>query len=617
MMFRRLRAAVFALLLATPPVVAAAAEFATLSGNDPSPGALWSASGGQTSLTFDPDLMENLRLRVTGSEAPASAESPAAHALGIDSASALDFRAPGGAFDGFAGGALRHSGRLELHYPGGRIDLSDFTLRPGSADTLELRDAAGETWFVLDYIHVLPYPELNTLSLAYMDLKISTALAARLGEPALVDLVIGQAFTSTSLQSGDVESPLGACASPNWHDGVNFITDIELYSIGSVQMRARQAGVRVAIAPSATLRNVGTADVPWYPKFYTAGNGTYPQPYGRDQHPFLVWALYREADGMFEQLAISALKHAFSTINNACGCPVGNILWSAGSAPNNVGCTDVYGVGTNDDPSHLGVREEVPAFTGAWEQCGSMFAPGASAPGPCAQTFTGATTDGFERRLVVAESELAVGGASYWLDAWYVVRDDANIFNSMARVAVSPVLSGSTWSFSPSATSSGPAIDAWVAPGTGTASAAHVRGDTGSGGRYSLAVKVTDLSGGNRRYVYALMNFDFDAQFDALALTLPDGIIVNNIGYSDSDTNAGNDWIASTSGGKLAWNAPNATGLDWGRMATFHFETQAAPVQGFVALSAEEADAGYVVPILALSAHHVLLSDGFEEPAPP
>jgi hypothetical protein len=241
-----------------------------------------------------------------------------------------------------------------------------------------------------------------------------------------------------------------------------------------------------------------------------------------------------------------------------------------------------------------------------------MFAPGATPPGPCAATFSGATADEFERRLVVAESELAVGGASYWMEAWYVIRDDADIFNSMARVPLSPAVVGSTWTFSPGATAQAPAIDAWVAPGTSNPDSAHVRGATGSG-RYSLAVKVIDLGGGNRRYIYALMNFDFDPQFDALTLPLPDGVVVSNTGFADADADPANDWVVSTSGGQLAWNAPPGNSLDWGFMATFYIESQAAPVPGIVTLSAEDSAPDVAVPILALDASDLILRDGFED----
>jgi len=584
-------------------------------------GAQWTASSGQTSMRFDAGLLENFALRFTGSEAPSTPEQAGDHAFEIAAIPELEFLAPRAAFDGFSGGALQHRGALLLHFAGGSIDLSDFTLVPDSADTLVLRDATGETWFHLDYIHVMLYPEEGQITLANMDLRISAALAARLGRPALENIVIGQAFIRANIHAllqpelldESPDSTLaGTCSVPNWHDGTSFVTDVALFNIGSVQQVAREPGVRVAIAPSASLRNVGTADVPWYPKFRTAPGGTYPEPYDRDQHPFLVWALYRETNGVFEQVASSGLKHAFFAQNSECICAPGFILWAANNA-DGIACTDIYGVRTNDDPTRLGIREEVSAASGEWEQCDSMFAPDEAPPGPCASTFTGETVDEFDRRLVVAESELGVIGANYWLDAWYLVRDDVNIFNSMARVAVSPVYdSGSSlWTFSPGSTISGPAIDAWVAPGTSTANAAHVRTNTGNG-QFSLAVKVHDLGGGNWRYVYALMNFDFDAQFDRFALPLPEGVTPGNFGFADADASAANDWAATISDGMLIWTAPPGAELDWGLMASFVFEAESEPVSSVVLLSAGNSTDNIEVPILALGPSDVILRDGFE-----
>jgi hypothetical protein len=611
-----------------------AGGFPTQSGLKAGAEARWLASGGRTSLRFDAGLLENLRLRISGSGSVRSPDQPGDHALAIAVFPELGFWAPRGAFDGFIGGALQQHGSLLLHYARdrdeGSVDLSDFTLVPASNETLELRDAAGQAWFYLDYIHVMLYPQSGMITLANMDLRINAALAERLGQPELEGIVIGQAFISAGMRPSSQpglldKSPdepqdetLGstACTAPNWHNGSNYTTDVALYNIGGVQQVAREPGVRVAIAPSASLRNVGTADVPWYGKFHTDPGETYPQPYSRDQHPFLVWALYREQDGIFEQVAASGLKHAFFAQNTACSCAGGNILWSANNATNvnGVGCTDLYSVSTNDDTARLGIRQEVPALTGAWEQCGSMFAPGATPPGPCAATFSGETADEFDRRLVVAESELGAPGASYWLDAWYLVRDDINIFNSMARVTLSPAYNGiSMWNFSPGVTVSGPAIDAWVAPGTSTANSAHVRGNTGNG-QYSLAVKVYDLGGGNRRFVYALMNFDFDAKFDRLALPLPVGVSVSDFGFADADTSAANDWVATVDAGQLAWTAPSGADLDWGLLATFYFETDAEPEQGVVLLSAGDSEDDFEVPVLALGPSDIILQDGFESP---
>ncbi len=591
----------------------AGADWKPLSGAQAGPGDRWSVGHGVTTLRFDPGMLESLGWTVRGAITASSGALPDGYRLSIAAGSRLELWAPRAAFDGFADGKLAHDGRLAIEHAGGAIRLDDFMLQPSGPETLALKNAAGETWFELRHVHTMLYPEAGAATFLNMDLAIAGPLAEQLGQPEWTGLGVGQAFMETSLDVPEGETPQGVvgCTSPNWHDGSNFLTDIELYEMPEVQQAARQAGVRVAVAPSARLRNVGTADVPWYVKFTTLPGDTYPAPYGRDQHPFLVWAMYRELSGVVQQIGVSDVKHAFFAQNTVCSCAGGNILWSAGSSPNGQGCADLYGWATNDNPTHLGPRSELVAAAGEWEQCGSLFAPGGAPPGPCDPTSSGATLDEFERRLVVQESMLGVNGASYWMEAWYVVRDDIDIFNSMAHVTVSPVLNGSVWIFSPGGTVPGAAIDEWVAPGTATATQQHTRVATASG-HYSLTVKVTNLGGGDYRYAYALMNYDFDPGFDRLAFEIPQGVTVSNTGFADADGPGANDWTASTAGGELSFAAP-AAALGWGRMATFTFEADTPPISSAATIGIAEPAAETQVGILGLSLSSIF-QDGFEEP---
>ena len=602
------------LFCAGSPAAAHAAGAATISGRAPAPGTQWTASQGETSLAFDPGMLESLEIRVHGSVADRTANRPGTHRLAISPLGQLKFWAPNAAFDGFAAGALQHIGELSLSYPGGEVSVSNFRLMPSGPDTLDLVDTSGVTLLKLDYLHTQLKPETREMALWNMDVSIAPALAERMGKPHLSGLVIGQAFTRTRMSMPAGVSTQGVCTSPSWHNGTTQLTDVELYSIGQVQQVARQAGVRVAVAPSASLRNVGTADVPWYPKFFTPSNGTYPAPYTRDQHPFLVWALYRESAGVLEQIGVSEVKHAFFAVNNACGCPGGNILWSANSAPNATGCTDVYGVGTNDDPNYLGPRGEVDAHAGMWEQCGSFFAPGATPPGPCSQTVSGATADEFERRLVVAESELQTADADYWMEAWYVIRDDVNLFNGLAHVTLAPTLEGSTWDFNHGTTVQGAALDEWVPPGTAGPMQAHVQAEDADG-HYSVATRITDLGGGNYRYVYVVMNYDFTPRFDAFALAVPTGVNVDNFSFHDADGAGANDWTVSESGEQLTWSAPVSAPLDWGRMLTFVFRADAPPTEGDIALGIDQSAREVNVAVLSL-VKDAVKRDGFEDNLP-
>ena len=121
-----------------------------------------------------------------------------------------------------------------------------------------------------------------------------------------------------AIPAGSVEQPDGACVNPNW--GLPDV-DAQMTAIGNIQQMA-SLGNLIAIAPSASLMNVGITDIPWYQKF----TGNFP-PYNNDQHPYLLWDMYRLSNGVLDQIGVSPLKHAFLTINAGCGCPSGNIMW--------------------------------------------------------------------------------------------------------------------------------------------------------------------------------------------------------------------------------------------------------------------------------------------------
>ncbi|MBK7147159.1 MAG: hypothetical protein IPH76_18935 [Xanthomonadales bacterium] len=61
------------------------------------------------------------------------------------------------------------------------------------------------------------------------------------------------------------------------------------------------SSARVYFAPSASLQNIGSADVPWN-DWINAGYSAPLAPYNNRQHPLLTWSLYRvAADGSIDQ----------------------------------------------------------------------------------------------------------------------------------------------------------------------------------------------------------------------------------------------------------------------------------------------------------------------------
>ncbi len=392
----------------------------------------------------------------------------------------------------------------------------------------------------------------------------------------------------------------GGCP-PDW-DGT---VDVRLLGLHSVNQLARAAG-RVVMLPAVSVKNVGTADVPWYSQF----SGAFP-PHGNDQHPFLVWSAYRVADGALRQLGVSDVRHAIPALNTQCPCAAGSHLLG-------VGCEDTNASGTNAANELLAPRGEITAHTGLWAHCDeprpdtpSHFDP----DGDCVQDHTGQGEDAFSHGLVVREADLREAGAVFYFQAWYVVRGDVDLANSMGYRKIEPSFSGSSWSFSlRGPLVSGSPVDAWVdprSPGPGASNETLVTVD----GRLQLAARARDLGDGWWRFDYALVNHDYDRRIQAFTLPLPDGISIDAIGFDDPDDDPRNDWLPTVARHSLEWRAPTAgAAADWGTLFHFSFEADAAPEPADAVLLPVEPGASLqeTIPTLGLGPAALIFADGFE-----
>jgi hypothetical protein len=354
----------------------------------------------------------------------------------------------------------------------------------------------------------------------------------------------------------------------------------------------------VVFAPDTSLVNAGATTVSWHRMF----SGTFA-PYGNDQHPYLVWNLYRiDADGALRQLAASGAKHAFNTINNVCNCSD-----HANSYPT---CEDSYSQYSNDIdavtvPNYLGPRDEIVPAKGVWGRCMSVFDKNCDG----VQDADAGAQSPFQYRVVVRESDIAPdlqANAKFLFEYWYVVRDQSNIYDAMGyRPLAFNKTAGSggayLWQANiqslPDNTSfaSGAVINYWVdpaAPAPGALNSELVTSD----GRARVAVRSTALGGAWYRYDYAVMNFDFARAaidpahatepdlhvlssdgFSAFTLPLSAGATVRDVVFSDADGDAGNDWIFSTDANGIRWQAPTGHPLNWGTLYRFSFSADRAP----------------------------------------
>ena len=517
----------------------------------------WTLKTATGRLAFHPELANDLGIQV-GANAPA--DKSGRIVTTFEAAGRLELRAAGLQFKDVGTGELRLTSTGTLRLGTTDVALDGITLQRGPEDrTLSLVGNDGRILFWADHMHHLVNPELGQIRLFNLDLRLAPEAARALGDERYADM-----FVAVMELEGPVVIPPGAadepdsCANPDWGLPDN---DTSMLNIGSVQqVAADPATGRIAVAPDATVGNVGVTEVPWYEKF----SGNFP-PYNNDQHPYLIWNMYRLANGVMEQIGISPLKHAFLTINQGCSCGNPHIL--------GVGCNDTYGVGNNDSIFDLTLRPEVTAFTGVWKRCGSIFDPDCNNQ----QNSPPPRSNPMDRRMAVATADFGVPGATYFIDAWYIVRDDTNIFNQGWRT-VTPHLLGGTWVFTPLGPMNiGVVIDQWVNPANPGPNAQSVPVNTNLG-RLRVVVKAFDLGCGQWRYEYGLQNYDFDPRIKSFTVPLPAGVVATNPGFHDPDQDAANNWTATIGSNAITFVAPSeAASQDYGSLFNFRFTANAAP----------------------------------------
>ena len=552
-----------------------------------------------TTLSFNRDLLSDFGVDVVNFEATSASLEP--HSLAVRPHQEAAFAAAGsclhvsldeGHFVEFAGGSVAHRGGPTLSHGGEAVSLAGFEIQPlGEDRRIALVAQDGATLFHGTMPHHDIDPESGLFDLFNVDLQVTEALATRWKRPELAGLVVGMLSMRAQIDGWDpssVEIAPPPCG--NWDGDV----DVAMIGMSSVQQTYRGSG-RVVITPSARLKNVGTANVPWYSKF----SGTF-EPYDNDQHPFLVWGLYREKNGIFEQLGYSHIKHAFLTINANCdasACRNSHIL--------GLGCEDVYGVGTNLTP--LGPRDEIKPHAGVWAHCNEP-APGTpsffdqQAPF-CVQDNSGGGLPPFTHRLSVDEAELGDSDANYYFTSWYVVRADVEPYNNMAWRKIVPSFSGSGWSFNfDSSFQNGSVLDAWIDPETPPAGSANGRVAVADAGNAQVVVQTKPLSRGFYKYAYTLHNHDFDPEIDSFTVPLAPGVEPRNLRFYDQDDRTSTDWtVEVVPGESITWRAPATFNqLKWTEMFTVSFAAEAAPVAGNVAITRADTGAQSVISSLGV-----------------
>ncbi len=609
----------------------------------------WSAFGGDAQWRFYRQALSNLGLQLVADDVVERGP----HldlSRPVSSLTSIEFESGAAKFQRLVGGSISLAGGFLLSSGAQSFDLNHGRLVPLDNTTeasLALRDAAGRHLMTLRYGHYdfTPRGDGGTLDVWIMDAFLGPDLASALGLNVPGPVLLGQVSLHLDAVAPPGMNIKGGTApnvpAPNWPNTGGFEADLELQRMDQiVETATLRTGNRIAITPSAYFENIGSADLPWYSMFTIpapAGQARDEaagededcindgfgqcQPYGVDQGGLLVWNLYRLVDDRFEQLARSGVKHAWNSINIGCAAASGRIVGT--------GCADRYSAGNNADQSVLGPRSEIQAAAVIWQKQNSIW--DGDGDGDCDDPNTlgfphdkswclNSPADDMVNRLSVDASALQTAGARYFLEAWYLVRDDINIFNSMGYQEIRPEppsSGGGMWSFpcsgGPCSSTfvNGPALSAWIDPSLPGPDATSATYDAQEG-RVRLASRVIEV-GESYRYQMALMNFDFDRRLDSITVPLPPGVLVSNTNFHDGDSNPGNDWTVLISSSSLTWNAPAGGDLDWGSLVSFSYESSASPTTLDATVGVEETGAPSTLSLSVRAPVDRLFQDGFED----
>ncbi|MEO8460538.1 MAG: hypothetical protein ABI451_08425, partial [Dokdonella sp.] len=346
----------------------------------------WAASGGTVGVRWNRDLAGDVGLKIAAPTGKLTGLSWREHErFDLRRTGSLEFTVGNGNLQAFVGGSLQTRGGYVVKTAHGEINLTDFRIRPRANDPLilEMVGADGKVWFYIDRVMYEIVDNNQTLAVRSMDLRISPQLAQRIERPEVANWVIADMEMSTDVlrQGSAKDAPEGGSAfdwagtpatrpvgEPQPPPGA--INEADLFMQDFTAQYSRCTGCtgtsstsKVVFTPSSTLKNnvnngtavatisgdplgtstaLWTADIPWYSKF--SGSSA---PYNNDQHPYLIWNLYRfNFDGSIEQIGRSGVKHAFLTTNQGCAPGHGTNSHVLGRQ-----CGDTYGTGNNDSSS--------------------------------------------------------------------------------------------------------------------------------------------------------------------------------------------------------------------------------------------------------------------------
>ncbi|MEM7305491.1 MAG: hypothetical protein AAF682_02415 [Planctomycetota bacterium] len=384
-------------------------------------------------------------------------------------------------------------------------------------------------------------------------------------------------------------------------------TDVSLAKMDTISAMGRTGvfpnGMN-GVAMATTSCNKGTVDVPWEAAML-------------EDHPFIAFVVARETDGRLTQISdYSFVKHGFFALTDSfCDtCQEGPF---GGGDFLGLGCSDTYGITNNGDQYWLAPPQEIDPWLGEWDATCSHFDMGEPAVGPPANcdgnrslsTAMASALNPVGHRVNIPDSAFQEAGDFYY-QGYYVVRGEPEDEreNNWGTREFNPSWNGAKWN-TPSVAGfiEGSVLNRWSG-----ATVNSVKNGN-SDGRIFVAVKVTGPVGGMYRYEYAVQNRDNFRGAGDISIPICSGATIENFGFSDVDTNAGNDWTATVNGASLDISV-GSNPVRWNSFYNFWFDSDAAPVDGTMGIDQFDAGAGLGTLNLTTSTpqglYNIYLGDG-------
>lgn len=529
--------------------------------------------GGRTTVSFFPSILKANHLTVKTDSTAEGDPNTGDASLGFSiSKSDLKFTLIDGRLKAFEGGTLAHKGGFALKSGTHTLNAENFSIAPSTSsnDLIDVTLTSGkESYVAFDLVNprTLYQPKDNVMNVAYMDLVLSARAAQELGRPELAGKLIGSmsVFMNARPIDGQGEIEIPAAPAPSPHPAAGL--DVSISNMGSLTAVGRVGTFpngRNGLSMSTTSCNVGTVQIPWFAPMQV-------------NHPAIAMNLYRIVNGRFEQVGWSWMKHGFFATNSS-GC--GSCQNPGTGTLLGLGCSDTYAVSNNSDRNYLGGRDEINPLTGVWTCQNSYFS---NYQPDCVRRNNGSGLDAVAHRLEVSDADLQTAGAQYVYEAYYVAADDVNRYNNIASRTASFSWSGTQWNVTTtdSVEAQGPAINRWGEK----RSTAQPQTD----GDVIVAVQTTNLGNGMWHYEYSVYNHTLDRQVREFSVPMPNGKIVQNIGFHDIDTDSTNDWVGVYANDKMTWStgvfgSSTADPLKYASVFNFRFDCNVPPVDGNASL---------------------------------